>query len=169
MLLHLRKAHVIVDVPSAVAAELGLAGCCWCDSPYPAARPRHGSSPLEAHQRQFPVNPRRRLHTRPPPASAADRPAHLASPPPADAAAASSTPPSSTPTLFAVDRAAWARARRAFPGAVLPTADGWARLVASLAQTHESVPLPLRGAWRKLGGEAFAWLRREPEHPLAWL
>jgi len=71
--------------------------------------------------------------------------------------------------LFAVDRAAWARALRAFLGAVAPTADGWAPLVASLAHTHESVPLPLRDAWRQLGGEAFAWLRREPEHPLAWL
>jgi len=29
MLLHLRKAPVIGDVPHAVAAELGLAGCCW--------------------------------------------------------------------------------------------------------------------------------------------
>jgi len=169
MLLHPRKAHVIDDVPSAVVAEPTLAGCCWCDSPYPAARPRHGSSPLEAHQRQCPVNPRRRLHSPPPPASAADRPAHPASPPQLDAAATSSMPPSSTPTLFAVDRAAWALSRRAFAGAVLPTADGCAPLVALLAQTHESVPLPLRGAWRQLGGVAFAWLRREPDHPLAWL
>jgi len=124
MLLHLRKTHVIGDVPDAVAAELGLAGCRRCDSPYPAARPRHGSSPLEAHQRQCKVNPRRHLHPRPPPAPAAARPAQSASPSPGDVAAAPPTPPTSTPTLFAVDRAAWARARRAFLGAVAPTADG---------------------------------------------
>jgi len=58
--------------------------------------------------------------------------------------------------MFAVDRAAWTRAGRVFLGAVRQTADDWAPLVASLARTHETVPPPLRGAWRQLGGEAFA-------------
>ena len=169
-LLQLRQAHVIGVVPVEVVAALGLAGCRWCDSPYPAARPRHGSSPLEAHQRQFRVNPRRRLHPAPaPPPPAADLSAPTAPPSRPPAVAVSSTPPPPPSPLFVGNRAAWARARRAFLGTAAPTADGWATLVASPARTHTAVPLQLRGAWRQLGGEAFAWLRREPEQPLAWL
>jgi len=56
---HLRRAHVLAEVPAALIANLGLAGCRWCDSPLPTAGTKSGRSPLAAHEGACEANPRR--------------------------------------------------------------------------------------------------------------
>jgi len=153
-LLHLRRAHVIYDVPAADVANFGLAGCRWYDSPYPSARKRFGMSPLRAHETQCRANPRRRLRG----TALATGAQHV-------------TPqaPDAVTDLFSTDRFEWERARRAFLAAVPADANGWAPLVASPARTLSTVPPALRRAWALLGDDALAWAHRAPDDPLAWL
>jgi len=165
-LLHLRRAHVIYDVPAADVADLGLAGCRWCDSPYPASRKRFGMSPLRAHEAQCRGNPRRRLRS-----TGGGPTGGRRGPPPPVTGPSNAPPPAPTGALdlFSEDRSAWERARRVFLAAVTADADGWAPFVASPARTLPSVPPALRRAWTLLGADALAWAQRAPEDPLAWL
>jgi len=140
-LLHLRRAHVIYDVPAAYVANLGLVGCRWCDSPYPSARKRFGMSPLLAHETQCRANPRRRLRG----TTLATGAQHMT--PPA---------PDAVIDLFSTDRSQCERARRASLAAVPADANGWAPLVASPARTLSTVPPALRRAWALLEDDELA-------------
>jgi len=163
---HLRRAHIIFDVPDKEAAELEFAGCRWREAPLRTTRTRGGRSSLAAHEVACVENPRRRPRPALPPA-AAGAGSGVASPGVAGRDRASS--PAAAPDLFSSDRAARERARRTFLAAVPATTAGWAAFVASPARTLPSPPPELRRAWRLLGADALAWARRVPEQPLAWL
>ena len=163
---HLRRAHVIFDVPTKAVAELELARCRWCDAPLLTARTRGGRTSLAAHEVACLVNPRRRL--RPAPSPAAAGVGRGAASPGVEGRDRASAQAAVT-DLFSSNRCAWERARRTFLVAIPATAAGWAPFVASAARTLSSPPPALRRAWRLLGADALAWALWLPEQPLAWL
>jgi len=118
---HLRRAHVIADVPAVTVADLGLARCAWCDAPFPTARPRTGRSLLVAHEAVCRANPRWNLRLAAARTPAGGRPG---SPSPGSAGDADASAQAETPNMFGSDRAAWERAPRGFLEAVPATADG---------------------------------------------
>ena len=163
---HLRRAHVLLDVPAKEVAELQLAGCRWCDTPLRTTRTRGSRASLAAHVVACLLNPRRWL--RPAPSTAAAGVGQGETLPGVAGRDRPSSPAAAT-DLFASDLSAWERARRTFLATIPATAAGWAPFVASPARTLPAPPPALRRAWQLLGADALARARRAPEQPLAWL
>jgi len=158
---NLRRAHVIADVPAVTVADLGLAGCAWCDAPFPKGR-----SPLLAHEAACRANPRWSLCLAAQSSAAGGRPGSASPGSTGDADASTRV---EAPNLFGLDRAAWERARRGFLTAFPAAAYGWAPFVASSARSLPSPLLALRRAWRLLGADDLAWALWGPDPLLAWL
>ncbi|KAK1866517.1 hypothetical protein I4F81_009033 [Pyropia yezoensis] len=166
-MVHLRRAHLLSEVPAEVVAALRLKACRYCGHAWEAERRMGAKSPLSAHEPQCRLNPKQVRH-RWAAAAAAGGGA-------TDASGAGSGSGNGTAAdaaglyLFDKDHAEWQRRLSTFLTSVAPPGADWALLVASGARTVAHVPHVLLASWRRLGAAALDWARVEPRQQHAWL
>ncbi|KAK1866515.1 hypothetical protein I4F81_009031 [Pyropia yezoensis] len=166
-MVHLRRAHLLSEVPAEVVAALRLKACRYCGHAWEAERRMGAKSPLSAHEPQCRLNPKQVRH-RWAAAAAAGGGA-------TDGSGTGSGSGSGTAAdaaglyLFDKDHAEWRRRLSTFLTSVAPPGADLAPLVASGARTVAHVPHVLLASWRRLGAAALDWARVEPRQQHAWL